>query len=90
MYNPKDYTREELKTMEICAYCRKQLVIKSIVAITNLKSKDIEDGLHLSKSIVSRHLRGEINKPEIDIFVVEHLLGIKIEGYKLTNEKSNK
>lgn len=83
-----DYTREELKTMEICAYCRKQLVIKSIVAITNLKSKDIEDQLHLSRSIVSRHMRGEINKPEIDIFIVEKLLGLKIEGYKLLDGKS--
>ena len=71
--------------METCAYCKKQIVMKSIVAITNLKSRDIEKNLHLSKSIVSRHLRGEINKPEIDIYIVEQLLGIKIEGYQLAD-----
>lgn len=32
-------------------------------------------------------MRGEKNRPEIDIYIIEHLLGIKIEGYKLTNEK---
>ena len=73
--------------METCAYCRKVLVIKAIMAMVNLKSRDIDNELHLSKSIVSRHMRGEKNRPEIDIYIIEHLLGIKIEGYKLTNEK---
>ena len=73
--------------METCAYCRKVLVIKAIMAMVNLKSRDIENELHLSKSIVSRHMRGENNRTEIDIYIIEHLLGIKIEGYKLTNEK---
>lgn len=42
--------------METCAYCRKVLVIKAIMAMVNLKSRDIENELHLSKSIVSRHM----------------------------------
>ncbi len=62
--------------METCAYCRKVIVIKAIMAMVNLKSRDIENELHLSKSIVSRHMRGEKNRPEIDIYIIEHLLGI--------------
>ena len=42
--------------METCAYCRKVLVIKAIMAMVNLKSRDIENELHLSKSRVSRHV----------------------------------
>ena len=74
--------------METCALCKKQLVMKSIVAIIDLKTKDIADGLHISPSLISRHLCGDIERPEVDIFIVEQLLGIKIEGYRLTNERT--
>lgn len=67
--------------METCAYCKKQFVIKTIVATIDIHSKDIETNLHLSKNIVSRHLTGEKNRPEIDIYIVEKLLGIKIKDY---------
>ena len=73
--------------METCASCKKQLVMKSIIAIIDLKTKDIADGLHISPSLISRHLCGEIERPEVDIFIMEKLLGIKIEGYKLTDER---
>ena len=75
--------------METCCSCRKQLIMKSIVAIIDLKTKDIADGLHISPSLISRHLCGEIERPEVDIFIVEQLLGIKIEGYKSTDEQSH-
>jgi len=67
--------------METCDFCKKQFVIRTIVSIINLKSKDIERDLHLSRSVVSRHLTGEKNKPEIDVYIIERLLGIKIKDY---------
>ena len=57
--------------MEICNLCKKQFVIKTIIAVINLRSREIENELHLSKSIVSRHFTGEKNRLEIDIFVIE-------------------
>jgi ribosome-binding protein aMBF1 (putative translation factor) len=75
--------------METCALCKKQLVMKSIIAIIDLKTKDIADGLHISPSLISRHLCGEIERPEVDIFIIEKLLGIKIEGYKSTDGRVN-
>ena len=74
--------------MEICALCKKQLVIKSIIAIIDLKTTEIAKALHTSQSSVSRHLIGEIDKPEVDIYIIEQLLGIKIEGYRLTDERA--
>ena len=72
--------------METCDFCRKQFVIRTIVSVINLKSRDIENGLHLSRSVVSRHLAGEKNRPEIDIYIVERLLGIKIKDYCVTED----
>lgn len=69
--------------MEICNLCKKQFVIKTIIAVINLRSREIENELHLSKSIVSRHFTGEKNRMEIDIFVIERLLGIKIKDYEV-------
>ena len=73
--------------METCALCKKHLVMKYIIAIIDLKTKDIADGLHISPSLISRHLCGEIERPEVDIFIIEQLLGIKIEGYKSADER---
>ncbi len=75
--------------MEICALCKKQLVMKSIIAIIDLKTTEIAQALHTSQSLISRHLIGEIDKPEVDIYIIEQLLGIKIEGYRLTDERIN-
>ena len=75
--------------METCAICKKQIVMKSIIAIIDLKTTDIAKGLHISQSLISRHLLGEIERPEVDIYIIEQLLGIKIEGYKFIDERIN-
>ena len=73
--------------MEICDLCKKQLVMKSIIAIIDLKVIDIAKELHISKSLISRHLTGDLERPEVDIYIIEKLLGIKIEGYKSVDEE---
>jgi len=57
--------------------------MKILTSIINLKSKDIETGLHLSKSVVSRHMTGERNRPEIDVYIIEKVFGIKIKDYSV-------
>lgn len=69
--------------MDTCTYCQKRTVVKIIVSIINLKSKEIESGLHISKSVVSRHMTGERNCTAIDIFIIEKLFGIKIKEYSI-------
>lgn len=67
--------------MKNCAYCQKQVIVKVITSIINLKSSEIEDVLHVSKSVVSRHLSGERIRPEIDIFIIEKVFGITVKDY---------
>ena len=69
--------------MENCVNCQKKVIVRVIASIINLKSKDIEAVLHLSKSVVSRHMTGEHNRPEIDIYIIEKVFGIKIKDYSL-------
>ncbi len=66
-----------------CVFCQKKMIVKFLASIINLKSKDIETGLHISKSVVSRHMTGERNRPEIDIFIIEKVFGIKIKEYSI-------
>ncbi len=68
-----------------CGSCQKRIIIKVITSMINLKSKDIETGLHMSKSVVSRHMRGERNNPEIDIYIIEKVFGIKIKDYSVSD-----
>lgn len=49
----------------------------------DLKSKDIESVLHLSKSAVSRYMTGEKSNTDIDIFIIEKVFGIKIKDYSI-------
>lgn len=71
--------------MDNCTYCKKQMAVKILVSMMDMKSKEIEVALHISKSVVSRHLRGERNYPKIDIYIIERLLGIEIKEYKETD-----
>lgn len=78
---------EELPEMFNCVSCQKKMIVKFLVSIINLKSKDIENSLHISKSVVSRHMTGERNRPEIDIFIIEKVFGIKIKDYSVCTLK---
>ncbi len=54
-----------------------------MVASLDLKSSDIEKQLNISRSVVSRHLRGERDYPPIDMFLVEQFFGVKIKEYSI-------
>lgn len=67
--------------MNTCAYCQKKMIMKLITATLNLKLKDIQNGLNISKSVISRHFTGEKENMDIDIYIIEQLLGVKIKEY---------
>lgn len=69
--------------MQNCDYCQKKFLVKFIVSMLDLKSKDIEANLNLSKSVVSRHMTGERNCPAIDIFIIEKVFKIKVKDYSV-------
>lgn len=59
----------------------RKIIIKVIVAMCAITSKEIQDNVHISKSYVSRYFNGERNCIEIDIYIIEKIFGIKIKDY---------
>ncbi len=74
--------------MTNCVTCQKKMIVKLVVTILNLKSKEIEAQLNLSKSVVSRYMTGERKCYDIDIFIIEQAFGIKVKDY-IINDKFN-
>ena len=69
--------------MNNCINCQKKFIEKTIVSVMDIKSKEIESVLHLSKSVVSRHMTGEKNNIDVDIYIIEKAFGIKIKDYSI-------
>lgn len=69
--------------MKNCASCKKQIIIKMITTMLDLKSKEIETRLHLSKSVVSRYMTGERGCEEIDLFFIEKIFNITVKDYMI-------
>ncbi len=69
--------------MSNCVYCQRQILTRFIVSLLDLKSKEIQTSLNISKSVVSRYMTGERGCPEIDIYIIEKVFGIKIKDYSI-------
>ena len=69
--------------MSNCVYCKKQILTKFIFSLLDLKSKEIQMALNISKSVVSRYLTGERGCPEIDLYIIEKIFGIKVKDYTI-------
>ena len=54
-----------------------------LIAGPIVKYSDIEEQLHISRSVVSRHLRGEREYPPIDIYIIEKFFGFKIKEFNI-------
>ena len=67
--------------MATITYEQKLILVRVMVASLDLKSGDIEKQLNISRSVVSRHLRGERDYPPIDMFLVEKFFGVRIKEF---------
>jgi len=67
--------------MVTITYDQKLILVRVMVASLDLKSSDIEKQLNISRSVVSRHLRGERDYPPIDMYLVEKFFGVRIKEF---------
>ena len=72
--------------MSNCVYCKKQILTKFIFSLLDLKSKEIQMALNISKSVVSRYLTGERRCPEIDLYIIGKIFGIKFTPKLITQD----
>lgn len=67
--------------MNNCAICSKKVILKIIISVLNITTTEIALALNVSRSVVSRHLNGKKDCPDVDRFIIERAFGIKIKDY---------
>ncbi len=65
--------------MSNCVCQKKSIILKMIMALLDLKAGDIAKETHTSFSLVSRHISGERQNINIDIYLIEKCFHIKIK-----------
>lgn len=66
--------------MMTCAFCRKKVLIDFIMAIYKVKATDIAKEIHVSDSLVRKHIEGDRYCKDVDVFLIEKCFGIKVKG----------
>lgn len=64
-----------------CAFCQKKLTIKFILSIYGISATEIANAVHLSKSMVWKHLNGDSYNENVDIYIVQKVFGLNFEGH---------
>ena len=70
-----------------CAFCQKKITIKFILSIYGISATEIANAVHLSKSMVWKHLNGDSYNENIDIYIINKVFGLKIEGNNFVCKK---
>ena len=73
--------RKGIEIMNFYAQLQNKTLRKVAIAIFDIKAKEIQEALNISKSVVSRHICGERYYPPIDIFIIEKVFNITIKDY---------
>lgn len=69
-----------------CAFCQKKVIVKFILSIYGITATDIAKAVHLSKSMVWKHLNGDSYNENIDIYIVNQVFGLNLEGHNYVNK----
>lgn len=67
--------------MQNCVNCQKTIILKFVVSLLNLKATEIAKVVHLSNSMVSKHIAGIKNSTDVDIYLIERIFSIKVKEY---------
>ena len=60
----------------------KTKILRILLVFLNLTPTQVAKVLNVSNSVISKHLSGEKTYYPCDIFLIEQIVHIKIEGYK--------
>ncbi len=69
--------------MQNCVHCKKQMALRVMLTVLNLKPSKIARELNISKSLVSKYLAGERGSVEIDIYLIQQLFLIQVKDYSI-------
>ena len=61
----------------------RRLFAVAAVMMFNLSSKEIQENVHVSKSVVSRHLLGVRESQEINLFLIEKVFCMRVTEFEI-------
>ena len=64
--------------MSNCDFCQKKTIHKFLMAVYDLKATDIAREIHVSDSLVRKHIDGVRNCPLVDEYLAQRCFGIII------------
>lgn len=64
--------------MTNCAFCQKRILLKFIMSVYNIKATDIAKKIHVSDSLVRKHIDGSRNCRLVDFYIIHTCFGIDI------------
>ncbi len=64
--------------MTNCDCCYKKILLKFIMSVYDLKATDIAKELHVSDSLVRKHIDGIRNCPLVDFYIIHVCFGVDI------------
>jgi len=68
--------------MTNCDFCYKKILLKFIMSVYNLKATDIAKEIHVSDSLVRKHIDGIRNCQLVDFYIIHVCFGIKFGDSK--------
>ncbi len=63
-----------------CATCQKKILLKFIMMIYNLTSIEIAKEIHVSDSLVRKHIDGVRQCKPVDAYIINKCFGISLGG----------
>ena len=60
--------------MNNCEQCQKRMTLRIMIAINDLKISDIADSVHVSDSLVRKHIEGVRYCPSVDEYIFNKCL----------------
>ena len=72
--------------MMICAFCQKKLILKYMMSIYDITAVEIAKAVHLSDTMVRKHIDGDKNLECVDIYIINRVFGLSVEGYNYVNK----
>lgn len=67
--------------MQNCVYCKKQMMLRVILTVLDIKPAEIARELHISKSLVSKYIAGERTSTELDVYFIERIFFIQVKDF---------
>ena len=64
--------------MQDCVFCHKKMILKFIMSVYELRATDIAREIHVSDSLVRKHLDGVRKCPMVDDFLLQKFMGVSL------------